>query len=315
MKKLAILSLLLLPLAAQAAPCPCTDYFTGDAKPFIAEGIARDAASNRFFVGGVAAKRILMIAEGRTREFARLPDGFSPLGMAARGQTLWVAAATLPQGAGRDGPSALIAFDLGNGGMRKIYPVPDPGLHVLNDLALAMDGTVYLTDARGGSLYRLAPGAAALTRRGNPGQFRSPQGLVVSRNGKFLLVADYSLGLVRFDLATHALLRLQIPKGVNAKGIDGLARLPDGGFLASQNGLKNPRILRLTLSPDWTRLLALDVVAADDPAVSDPSLVMADESGAYLVGISQWASFDQNRPTPTKPLKPWRIIRLNLNRR
>ncbi len=244
-----------------------------------------------------------------------LPDGLSPLGMAVRGRTLWVAVATLPQGAGHDGPSALMAFDLGNGGIRKIYPVPDSGPHVLNDLALAPDGTVYVSDARGGSLYRLTPGERALSHMGKPGMLKSPQGMAVSADGKSLLVADYARGLTRFDLATQAVQALQIPEGANVKGIDGLARLADGRFLASQNGLKDPRILRLTLSPDWTRLLRLDVVAADDLAVSDPSLVMADESGAYLVGVSQWASFDQNRPAPTKPLQPWRIVRLDLTGR
>jgi hypothetical protein len=44
----------------------------------------------------------------------------------------------------------------------------------------------------------------------------------------------------------------------------------------------------------------------------DPSLVMADASGAYMVGVSQWASFG-NGPTPVRPLQPWRIVKLELN--
>ena len=59
-------------------------------------------------------------------------------------------------------------------------------------------------------------------------------------------------------------------------------------------------------------MLSLDVIAADDPAVADPSLVMADASGAYVVGVSQWRSFGKDQQAPTKPLQPWRIVKLEL---
>jgi hypothetical protein len=142
---------------------------------------------------------------------------------------------------------------------------------------------------------------------------KSPQGMAVSADGKSLLVADYSIGLVKLDPASATFAPLQIPDGINVKGLDGLARLPDGSFLASQNGTRAPHILRLALSPDWSKLLSVDVIAQDDPAIADPSLVMADQSGAYVVGVSQWASFGQNGQTPTRALQPWRIVKLTLS--
>ncbi len=297
---------------AVAAPCPCTNFFTGDAKPFIAEGIARDAASGRFFVAGVAARRIAAIKNGDAHDFISLPDDYSPFGIMVSGRSLWVTAAVVQQGAGHDGPSALLDFDLRNGRLKGTYPVPDAGQHVLNDLTAAPDGTIYASDALDGSLYRLAPGAQTLTHLGKPGLLKSPQGMAVSADGKSLLVADYSLALVKVDLTSGEFVSLQAPDGVNAKGIDGLMRLADGRFLASQNGLRNPRIVTLTLAPDWSQLVTLDVVAADDALVADPSLVAADASGAYLVGVSQWGSFGQNNQTPTKPLQPWRIVKLDI---
>lgn len=295
--------------SATAAPCPCTIFFTGDAKPFIAEGMARDSASGRFFVAGVAARRIVEIRNGRARDFARLPDDYSPFGIAVAKQKLWVTAGVVAQGAGHDGPSALIVFDL-RGKAIGTYPVPDEGRHVLGDLTIAPDGTAYISDGLDGSLYSLAPGGHVLTRLGARKLFKSPQGMALSADGKSLLVVDYALGLTKFDLATATFTPLNIPDGVNAKGIDGLARLPDGSFLASQNGTKEPHILRLTLSPDWSTLRSADVIAADDPAVADPSLVLADASGAYVIGVSQWGSFGATQ-VPTRPLQPWRVIRLD----
>ena len=140
---------------AAAASCPCTNVFVGEARPFIAEGIARDAATDRFFVASVATRRIVTIHDGRQRDFAHLPDDYSPLGIALSGGTLWVTASVLPQGSGHDGPSALIALDQRDGQVRQVYPVTDAGRHILNDLTFAPDGTVYASDAMDGSLYRL----------------------------------------------------------------------------------------------------------------------------------------------------------------
>jgi len=295
---------------AIAAPCPCTNAFVGTAQSFIAEGIARDAGTDRLFVASVATRRIVTIHDGHQRDFAHLPDGYSPLGIALSGDTLWVTAATLPQGSGHDGPSALIALDKAEGHVRHVYPVPDKGKAALNDLAFAPGGTVYASDSLSGALYRLPPGASALMRL--DARLKSPQGMAVSADGKSLLVVDYSLGLVKLDLADTTVTPLQIPDGVNVKGLDGLARLPDGSFLASQNGLSKPRILRLSFSGDWSQLLSFDVIAADDSAVADPSLVMADASGAYVVGVSQWASFG-NGPATIHALQPWRIVKLALS--
>jgi hypothetical protein len=297
---------------ALAAPCPCTNVFVGEAQPFIAEGIARDAATDRLFIASVATRRIVTIQAGRLRDFAHLPDDYSPLGIALSGNILWVTAATLPQGSGHDGPTSLIALDARDGHVRHVYPVTDSGQHILNDLTFAPDGTVYASDTADGSIYRLGPHDQALTRLSGRALLKSAQGMAVSADGKSLLVADYSLGLVKLDLATSIFAPLQIPDGVNAKGIDGLARLPDGSFLASQNGTRTPHILRLALSADWSRLLSADVIAQDDSAIMDPSLVMADASGAYMVGVSQWASFG-NGPTPVRPLQPWRIMKLTVS--
>jgi len=294
--------------AALAAPCPCSDSFVGDAQPFIAEGIARDGG--RIFVASVAGRRIVAIRNGHMHDFADLPDDYSPFGISVAGNTLWVTAAVVAQGAGHDGPSALLAFDL-TGKLIGTYPVPDDGRHVVGDLTIAPDGTVYVSDGLDGSLYMLTPGSQALSRLGPRKLFKSPQGMAVSADGKSLLVVDYALGLTKLDIATASFVPLKIPEGVNIKGIDGLARLADGSFLASQNGTKEPHILRLTLSSDWSELMSSDVIAADDPAVSDPSLVLADDSGAYVVGVSQWSSFGENKQTPTRPLQPWRIVKLD----
>ncbi len=298
--------------ANKIAACPCETIFRGTAAPFIAEGLARDAG--RLFVGGVAARRIVAITNGQATDFvSRLPGFYSPFGMVAdkaRG-ILWVSAAVLAQsdGATKDtlDASALIAFDLARGALRRVYPLG--GTHDLGDIALAPDGTVYVSDSLEGSLFRLAPNGAALQRVGPAGMFASAQGMAVSSDGKHLLVADYEMGLLRVDLATQTLHAIAIPGTVTTIGIDGLARLANGDFVATQNAFQSARVLRLHLLHDWSALQSATVLAANAPDVADPTLVVADGDGADLVGISQWATFGDG-PKPAHTLPAWTIARV-----
>ena len=162
---------------------------------------ANDVRTARVFVASIAQRKIVAIHEGVVRDFAEVPDGMSPLGIRinAAHDLLWVAASTLPQsnhGSGDLGNAALLAFDITSGALRARYPVPIYApKRSLSDLAFAPDGTAYVSDAIEGSIFRLRPGADALEVVGTPKRFSSPQGMVGSADGRFLLVADYSAGL------------------------------------------------------------------------------------------------------------------------
>jgi hypothetical protein len=301
-----------------AALCPCRTFFSGTTGPFIAEGIARDAKSERIFVGGVAARRILAIANGRARDFVKaFPESYSPFGMAVDGarKLLWVTAAVVPQSTGaaqaQQGKSALIAFDLSSGALRGLYPAPDGAKHALGDIALGRDGTIYVSDSIEGSVFRLRLPAHALERVGPAGLFASAQGMVIGADGRQALVADYAMGLLRLDLDSGTLETIAIPADVTTIGIDGLSRLADGSFIATQNGFKVARIVHIRLTPDWSALTSLTVLAANASDVADPSLVIADGDGADVIGVSQWASFDDDKPAPVRALSAWKIVRLD----
>jgi len=293
--------------AANAKPlCRCAPFFTGTSAPFIAEGLAVDG--KRLLVASIRTRRIVTIENGRMTDFvAALPDGLSPFGMAAdrAHNTLWVAAGSVPQNVSTPHTAALLAFDLATGALKSSYTSPDPKA-VFGDVARGPDGALYVSDSIAGGLYRLAPNAAALETFSDA--FVSPQGMVVSTDKTHLIVADYAMGLIALDLKTRGVKQITVPPNVTTVTIDGLVRHGDV-LLATQNGIAPPRILKLRVSNDGTRLTAATVLAATSPT-SDPSLIASDGHTAYAVAVSQWSSFDDDKPDPARPTAPWQIIKL-----
>ncbi len=307
-------------LARQTAPvCACKLAFQGSDAPFIAEGVAHDLRTERVFVSGVNTRKIIAIHNGAAHDFAIVPDGMSALGIRinAAHDLLWAAASTLPQsdgGSGDMGNAALLAFDITSGALRARYnaPVYAPK-RSFSDLTFAPDGTAYVSDAIEGSIFRLKPGADSLEIvGGQAARFKSPQGMVVSADGKTLLVADYSAGLQRLDIATGNLDQVAVPPGISTLGMDGLVQLPDGSFAATQNVFAPHRVVHFRLSKNWARLENFTVIARASADVSDVSLLTPDGNDLLVVGVSQWASFEGDDSTPSHPLKPWRITRVTV---
>ena len=296
-----------------AALCNCSTIFDGPAQPFIAEGIAFDPRSNRLLVSSVYQRKMVAIANGRMHDFSgALPEGLSPFSITLdrKHDRVWVSAASLAQSHGATAAqhdrSALLAFDLRNGTV--IANIAAPKGAILGDTAIAPDDTVYTTDSKGG-VYRLRRDGKALEPVTTG--LVSAQGVAISADNRTALVADYALGLVRLDLATGKLVSVIVPESVTTLGMDGMAVLTDGWFVATQNGIAPARIVRFRLSPDWSRVTRFDVVARNAPQIADPSLLTVVGKDVYVAGISQWASFDEDRTDPARPVLSFKIVRLS----
>lgn len=220
---------------------------------------------------------------------------------------LWAATAAVPEMSGFDpefkGHAALAEFDLRTGELRRLIPAPLDGReHGLGDVALASDGTILLTDSKTPALWRYTPGADELEKLLESPAFSSLQGLIVQ--GKSLLVADYSHGLLLVDLPTGNVTALAPPPNATLLGIDGLAALssPDGLVLyASQNGVTPQRILRLTLSPDLAKIADVKVLAAAHPHLTDLSLLTFVHDRPTVIAGAGWDAFEAAKSKPPPP--------------
>jgi len=283
----------------------------------LVEGVAYDAAQRTWYFSSVDARQILRRdAEGRIRELTGAGDLAAPLGLAvdAGRRRLWVVSAGLPHARGLAADaldrSALVAFDLDSG--RRVARIESPpGKRLWNDLVLAGDGTLYVSDVGAAAILRVRPDGAVETVIERAG-LRSPGGLALAADGRQLYVGDWSQGLAVIELATGSLAWLRAPSSSTTLGVDGL-RLYEGDLIAIQNGVTPARVTRFRLSPDGRAIAGATILERAHRAYDEPTLGVVVDGALVYVANSHWPSYGEDgRPRPGADLSPTRLLRLPL---
>lgn len=153
------------------------------------------------FFGSTANGTIYRAAPGRSRAepwiIASTAGLTNVLGLLAddRSSTLWVCQNSSGGRGGVPvaGQTALRAFDLKSGAARGTYPLP-PNPGICNDIAIAPDGTAYVSESFRGRVHRLRPGAAALeTWVTDTTSFNAIDGIAILGDGS-VYVNDFFTG-------------------------------------------------------------------------------------------------------------------------
>lgn len=289
-------------LADAAAPRVRSDTaFVLADRDFIPEGIAYDPADGAFYVGSLHRGGVLRLGrDGSASTF--LPHGADGLGQvlgmrvdAAR-RRLWVATLVVDSAAPRfragiGGWAALHAYDLADGRRIARYPAPDSGgPHLLNDIAIAPSGDVYVTDSEGGALHRLPAGGGGLERvhRSEGDDFTYPNGVAVDSARGRLFVAHME-GITAFDLGAGGIgapRRVTAPEGVHLGGIDGL--YPCGqGLLAVQGMMDFQQITHLSVDDDGMAVTASAAPERRHPAHATATTGAIAEDALYYAANAQ----------------------------
>lgn len=165
----------------------------------------------------------------------------APKGMALRGDRLLVADIDVVR-----------VFDRTSGAHVEDWPVE--GAAFLNDVAVAEDGTVYITDTGANTLYRFEGSTPVVVASGEA--FGNPNGVDVA-DGR-LVVVLWRGGVKEVDPTSGASTDLAAPEGPQ---IDGIVLLDDGSYVVSS--WSQAAVLRI--HPDGAVTPVLDPVeqAAD----------------------------------------------------
>lgn len=289
------------------------------ATPLLIEGAARDP-DGALILSSIRDGALFKVgSDGALTPFG--PEGrqamFGLVADPARG-ALWVASSPSNIDTQADRPGELLRLDAASGAVTASVTAEGPD-HAFGDVALGPDGAVFVGDTKSQQVLVLAPGAARLEVLADLPDTGSPQGMAVSADGRWLIFSDYRTGLHRLDLSqgyrrhdftAETFAPLAAPEGVELRGIDGLARHGDT-IIAIQNGTRTQRILRLTLSDDWSAVTAREALLEGAP-LEEPTTGFVEGDGLIFVSRSQWTDFGPDGQPKTATPAPAVISRLPL---
>jgi sugar lactone lactonase YvrE len=214
----------------------------------IPEGIAYDAEDKRFFIGSVAQHKIVAAHEKELSDFSCPTDRLDAvLGLTVDPTCRHLYAITtngVEESAKKERRNAVVQYDLKDGHLTDRFAAPDA--MQLNDLAVAQDGTLYVTDSETGSLFRKKPEEKALTKFGATGALRGANGIALAPDGA--LYVTLSTG-----------------------GIDGLY-WHDGDLIGIQNSTNPGRVIRIALTDKGMRIAGVTVLQSHHhPEFNEPT--------------------------------------------
>ncbi|MEV0373626.1 SMP-30/gluconolactonase/LRE family protein [Streptomyces sp. NPDC050636] len=199
------------------------------------EGIAADPRTGDIYVGSYATGAVYKATPGHRAAQVFLPSGTDGRTTANglkvdRAGRLWVI----------DSTAGVAVYDLHDRRLIARFDVTGSAKSFVNDLAIAPDGSAYLTDSYRGVLYRVTPrqlaraaahgGRAGLTTAydvagalpDTPPGGLALNGIVADPSGRYLLTVDMTAGtLYRVDLASGSVRRVALHGGDALHG-DGL---------------------------------------------------------------------------------------------
>ncbi len=286
------------------------------------EGLARDPRSDTLYLSSLRRGKIVAVdKDGQTRDFvtARQDGLWCMLGLVVDTDRdlLWVASAG--QAMLSDVEEAeidragLFAFRLADGALEERHVLDNAdGGHLLNDLTLARDGTLLVTDTEEGSVWRCVPGERRLARLTESGAVSGANGIALSKDETRLYVA-WDLGIAVVDRDTGEVRDLSPPRGATLTGVDGL-EFYHGALIAIQTAIE--RVSRFELSADGWSVTEATTLLARHPLFDFPTTGDLDGDAFYFIANAQVLSVDtvdhRSVPWPAERLKDPIVLRVDL---
>lgn len=267
------------PAAADALP----EVIVAERGGFIPEGVEYDMMNGRLLTGSLSEGSIFRIhPDGRVEAFVEDEELISSVGIEAdepRDRLLVANADRSVFASGGVGQARLGIYNLTTGERTAMIDLAatvdagDDAAHFANDVAVADDGTAYVTDTRMNVLYRVdMDHTASLFHRfadGGPG----PNGIVHHPGGYLLVARGAALWKVPLD-DPGAAAEVGLPEEV--PGQDGMVWT--AGRLAIVSNSAN-RVVALTSEDDWATASVAGVAEYEEQATT--AAVVGD--GVYVV--------------------------------
>lgn len=280
----------------------------------VPEGIAWSQKQQRFYLGSVKKKIVVVDKKGQARDL--VPSGRDGLGIVLglrvddqRGELIAVSHGPL----GSKALNGVFRYKLLDGKLLRSYAVSVQTADLLNDAVVAPDGSIYVTSSNEGALYRIAPGGQNLEIFLPAKSLPDPNGIAVTPDGKYLFVAGW-YGIARVEIASKEVKMLRKPRTISEACIDGLYLRGTRELFGIQNCVhESGRVVALTLDSALERVEKLSVLSSYEPSFAGITTGAIADDGFYFMANTQLRKIGPNfLPLAEARFDPIKILKVKL---
>ncbi|MDQ4120082.1 MAG: hypothetical protein M3209_01270 [Acidobacteriota bacterium] len=287
----------------------------------IPESVAYDPANKNFYVGSLYKQKIVKIDRlGKASDFvAGATDNLGAvvgIKVDPARKVLWVLNNIAPEMKNfdktREGTGMLHKYELKTGRLIKKYELANkPRPHLLNDLVIATNGDLYISDSLSSVVHVLQQEKDELEVFANLAPYSYPNGIALSKDESKLYVANLN-GVSIIETKTGKISQLAHAETIALPGIDGLY-FYENSLLAIQNFELPNRVVRFDLNRSGDQVVRLEILESNHPLYKTPTTGVVDGKNFYYIANSQLRSFDETgKILPLEKLQNITILKLSL---
>lgn len=272
---------------------------TNTEREVIPEGIAINPANGTLYVSSIALNKIIAINKNGSHKdlFNTGEHGFlQGLGLKVdeKKHLLWALSnETQP----KQFVSKVHAFDLKTGKVKHQFTLTDTAQHLFNDLIIHPNGSIYITDTYGASIYVVDAAAKDLKLFIRDTLITYPNGITYHPSGK-VYIATYSHGPVQLDVKTKQLKQLTgYTDSANAYNLDGLV-FWNNSIIAVHNGEKlqsDNAIKQYHLNAGGDKIVKETTLDKGNTHFNSPTTAALQGNRLYVLANSYLGAYNDNK--------------------
>lgn len=271
--------------------------FTLKERDLIPEGITYDPIKKNFYVSSTYKCKIVKIdAQGQVSDFTtEKQDGLVPvvsIKIDPQRRLLWALSSygffntNTPRRL--LGTACIYKYDVDSGKLLKKYELAQREGHYLNDMVIASNGDLFITDSRWAGIYRLDFQQDTLVRWLNLRGYNFPNGITLTPDEKRLFVS-FSNGILGVDVTTKQVRELTAPRNILLANCDGLY-FYQNSLVGIQSFLN--RVVRFYLDKEQKQVLKYRILESYNPDFINPTTGVIVGRYFYFIANSQNNAFD-----------------------